>query len=79
MDAAMSDFLNWIQLEQENGSLLERYWYYVHGQHTHYNVLTNNLGDFPMYKAKLYIPQSLIKTIQQEYHDAHGQFSQTHT
>ena len=79
MDTAMSDFLNQIWLKQEHVSLLGRYWHHMHGHHADYNVLTNNLGDFMMYKGKLYVPQSLTKIILQEYHDVHGHFGQTHT
>ena len=46
------------------------------GQHADYNVLTNDLGDFLMYKGKLYVLQSLTKMILREYHDAHGHFGQ---
>ena len=46
--------------------------------HADYNMLKNDLGDFLMYKRKLYIPWSLIKTILWECHDAHGHFRQTH-
>ena len=45
-DTAMSDFLDQIRLEQEHDSSLGRYWRHAHSQHTDYNVLTNDLGDF---------------------------------
>ena len=48
---------------------MDRYWNHVYSQHADYNVLINDLGDFLMYKAGLYIPQNLTKTILQEYHD----------
>ena len=77
--AATSDFLDQIWLEQEHDSMLRRYWRHAYGHHTDYNVLTNDLGDFLMYKEKLYILQSLTKTILREYHNAHGYYGQTRT
>ena len=58
---------------------MDRYWNHVYSQHADYNVLINDLGDFLMYKAGLYIPQNLTKTILQEYHDVCGHFIQTKT
>ena len=62
-DTATSDFLDQIWLEQKHNSSLGRYWRHAHGQHTVYNVLMNDLGDFLMYKGKLYVLQSLTKMI----------------
>ena len=36
-----------------------------------YNMLMNDLGDFLMYKRKLYVPRTLSETILQECHDAY--------
>ena len=77
MDTAMSNFLDQIWLKQEHDSSLGRYWRHADGQNTNYNVLMNDLGDFLMYKRKLYVPQSLTKTILREYHDVCGHFGQT--
>ena len=77
-DTAMSNFLDQIRLKKEYDSLLGRYWHHAHGQHANYNVLKNDLGDFLMYKRKLYVPQSLTKMILRECHDVRGHFGQTH-
>ena len=78
-DTAMSNFLDQIRLGQEHDSSLGRYWHYAYSQHTDYNVLTNDLGDFLTYKGELYVLRSFMKMILREYHDTCGHFGQTHT
>ena len=56
-----------------------RYWHHLCGQHADYNMLTNDLSDFLIYRVKFQVPWSLAKTILQEYHDACGHFGQTYT
>ena len=79
MDAAMSNFLDQIQLKQEHDSQLGSFWHHALGQHAVHKVLTNDFGDFLTYKGKLYIPQSFTKTMLQKYHNICGHFGQTYT